>query len=166
LTAEKRWDDLPFVEVETSVLASAETVWDIVVDLDRWGSWSPEFQGGEWSPAGPVVGGSFVGHNKQGEREWSTTSVVKAAARGEVFEWEVQSGGSLPVSTWRIDIKPIDGGVLVKHSAQLGPGESGLTRALDKYPDRADEIKAGRAAFVKEGMEAVLAGLKGAAEAS
>ena len=165
MTSEKRWDDLPHGEVEIVINASAEKVWDIVTNLDLWGSWSPEFQGGEWGPEGPVVGGSFVGHNKQGDRQWSTTSIIRAAERGKVFAWEVQNPGGLPVSTWRIEISPEGDSVRVKHSSQLGPGQSGLTRAIEKYPERADEIKAGRAAYVEEGMEAVLAGLKTAAEA-
>ena len=158
------WGELPYVEAEIRIDAKAEDVWDIVTDLDQWGSWSPEFQGGDWGPDGPVAGSYFVGHNRRDDREWSTTSIIRAAERGRVFEWEVQNEDAPPVSTWRIDIEPTEGGVLVRHTAQLGPGPSGLTRAIEKYPDRAAEIKAGRAEFVKLGMEAVLAGLKSAAE--
>ncbi|MBT8200897.1 MAG: SRPBCC family protein, partial [Acidimicrobiia bacterium] len=110
-----------------------------------------------------VTGGTFVGRNARGERRWETTSLVTEAEPGRVFAWAVQTDG-LPGSTWRIEIEPGDSGVLVKHSAQLGPGNSGLTAAIEKYPEDAERIKAGRAEAVREGMEAVLAGLKAAAE--
>lgn len=160
----QRWDDLPYVETEISIEALPEDVWRFVTDLEKWGTWSPEFQGGEWGPAGPVAGGTFVGRNARGERRWETTSLITEAESGRVFAWAVQTEDGLPGSTWRIEIEPADSGVTVKHSVQLGPGPSGLTAAIEKYPEDAEEIKARRAEAVREGMEAVLAGLKTAAE--
>lgn len=158
------WDDLPFVETEIRIGAPAETVWGLMTDLDRWGMWSPEFEGGEWGPEGPVSGGTLVGHNRRGDFTWTTTSQVVAAEPGRTLAWEVLNTGAPPGSTWRIDIEPAGDGVLVRHSVQLGPGPSGLTRALEKYPERADEIKQRRAADLRAGMEQVLTGLKAAAE--
>ena len=56
--------------------ASAETVWSLVTDMERYGEWSSENTGGYWRkneegiPGTGAVGDEFVGINRRGEDEW------------------------------------------------------------------------------------------------
>ena len=88
-------------EVEQHVAASPEVVYDLVSDVTRMGSWSPETSSCRWvgGATGPSVGARFVGTNRRGPLLWSTTCTVTAAERGRAFAFAVTFLG-LPIADW------------------------------------------------------------------
>lgn len=160
--------DLPTVEVEILIHASANRVWDCVTDLNLVGAWSPEYQGGEWieGATGPAVGARFTGRNKRGEREWESTSTVIEATPGQTFAWAVGGDPNHPAATWRFDLTPEGDGTRVRQHVQMGPGPSGLTAAIAAKPDREADIINARIKEHTRNMQATLDGLKAHAESA
>ena len=77
--------------------APADEVWDLVSDVTRIGSYSPETFEAEWleGASGPAVGAKFRGHvkrNGKGPIYW-TTCVVTACVPGPEFAFGVLTGG-------------------------------------------------------------------------
>ena len=157
--------DRPTVEADIFVAAPAARVWELVIDLERMGQWSPEYQGGEWldGATGPVVGARFKGRNKRREREWESVSTVIESAVGRSFAWAVGNPQN-PAATWRFDLTPDSAGTRVHQYVQLGPGPSGLTARIAELPDREEDIIAARTAELQRHMQITLQGLKTSAE--
>jgi uncharacterized protein YndB with AHSA1/START domain len=157
--------DRPSVAVEIFVAASPQRVWELVIDLQLMGQWSPEYQRGEWldGATGPAVGARFQGHNKRRDREWESVSTVIEAAPGRVIAWAVGDPAN-PGATWRFDLTPENTGTRVRQQVQIGPGPSGLTARIAELPDREEDIIAARTTEHRRNMQATLAGLKAAAE--
>ena len=90
------------VTVRAEIAAPAELIYDLVADLPAMGRWSPECERVDWTGgyAGPAVGATFTGHNRNGRRSWSTHGLVTVAERGREFTFEVRSVLNLPVSRW------------------------------------------------------------------
>lgn len=114
------------------VAASTERVYDLVSDVTRTGEWSPECRSCEWTDGGAGrVGDRFLGHNDDGERQWTTTSEVVVADRPERFEWAVLvdklPGGGVH---WAYSIEPADGGGTRLTEEWIFPAE-----ARDRYDD-------------------------------
>ncbi len=82
--------------------ATPEVVYDLVSDVTRMGSWSPETASCRWidGATGPAVGARFVGSNRRGPLVWSTVCTVTAAERGREFAFAVTFAGA-PISDWR-----------------------------------------------------------------
>jgi len=160
-----RMRDRPTIEADIFVAAPATRVWELVIDLERMGQWSPEYQGGEWldGATGPVVGVRFKGRNKRREREWESISTVLEAAVGRSFAWAVGNPQN-PAATWRFDLTPEGAGTRVHQHVQLGPGPSGLTARIAELPDREEDIVAARTAELQRHMQITLQGLKTSAE--
>ena len=61
------------VQVETTVAAPPEAVWDLLADVTRIGEFSPECKQAEWldGATGAAVGARFAGYNQKGPRECS-----------------------------------------------------------------------------------------------
>jgi hypothetical protein len=99
------------------IAAPADKVWSLVSDLPRMGEWSPQNEGGAWrnGAAGPAVGATFAGKNRNGFRKWTTTATVVACEPGKVFEIAVTTG-RLPVSRWRYEFEATPEGCLVTES--------------------------------------------------
>ena len=74
-------------EARQHVDAAPEAVYDLVADVTKMGSWSPECVRGEWlgGAAGPEVGARFRGRNRHGLVRWSTKPLVVTADRGREF---------------------------------------------------------------------------------
>jgi hypothetical protein len=104
--------------VRTEIATGAEAVWAAVADVTRMGEWSPECTGARWrgSPAAPVPGARFSGHNRKGLARWSTACEVVEAEPGRVFAWEVSFG--VPIARWTYRFTPTaDGhGTVVEQS--------------------------------------------------
>jgi uncharacterized protein YndB with AHSA1/START domain len=160
-----RMRDRPTVEADIFVAAPATRVWELVIDLERMGQWSPEYQCGEWldGATGPVVGARFKGRNKRREREWESISTVLETAVGRSFAWAVGNPPN-PAATWRFDLTPEGAGTRVHQHVQLGPGPSGLTARIAELPDREEDIVAARTAELQRHMQSTLQGLKTSAE--
>jgi uncharacterized protein YndB with AHSA1/START domain len=111
------------LEVSLDICASPEAVYAAISDVTRMGEWSEECYACEWHAGHDhaVVGASFDGHNRNGERVWTTQCKVVDATPGRsfVFEcsmmdyhystWgylvEVSSQGSR-VTAWSEDLRP------------------------------------------------------------
>ena len=80
-----------------------------------------------------------------------------------VFAWAVGDPQN-PAATWRFDIEPGPAGSVVRYTAQIGPGPSGVTMLIEREPGRAAEIVARRLADLTAAMSATLAGIGAIAE--
>jgi hypothetical protein len=93
-------------------------------------------------------------------------SVVTAYEPERALEWSV-GDPARPAAVWRFDIEPDGAGVLLRQSARVGPGRSGLTAAIAANPDREERIVERRLQEYRTNMEANLTGIQAlAAKAS
>lgn len=160
-----KYADAPQAEVEVAIDAPPADVWELITDISLPARFSPELQGADWVDDGPALGATFHGHNKHAVvGEWTTTSTVTAFEEGAVFEWTV---GDVDDKTarWRFDLAPDGAGSRLRFSAEMGPGPSGLTMAIQRMPDREEDIVANRLAEWTANMQVTLDGIKGLAEA-
>ena len=157
--------DRPTIEVEVWIEAPPDEVWQLVTDLDSMGEWSPEYQGGQWldGAPGPDVGARFEGRNQIGDREWTTVSTVTDSKPGEVFAWLVGDPAN-PGARWRFKLIPVGEGTRLLQQAEMGPGPSGLARAIARHPDREEELIVRRLDTHRNNMTLTLERLKAAAE--
>ena len=136
-----RYADQPTVEVETWVDAPPERVWPAVVDVEAMPAQSPEVQRVEWLEGdAPAVGARFRGHSAhEALGEWSTVSHVVECEEPRVFAWAVEDPEH-PTATWRFTLDPVDGGTRLRQWMRMGPARSGLSRAIDRMPDKEQKI--------------------------
>jgi hypothetical protein len=161
-----KYADGPSIEVEIAIDADPETVWALVCDIELPAEFSPEFQGAEWVTEGPELGARFHGRNKHvAVGEWTTESTVTGFEATRTFEWTV---GDLENKTarWRFDLAPDGDGSILTFSAEMGPGQSGLSVAIEAMPDREEEIVANRLVEWETNMTATIEGIKARAEAA
>lgn len=164
-----RFADTPTATVTIDIEAPPERVWEVCTDLPRFGQWSPENRGGSWSggASGPALGATFDGvQSHPAVGEWTTTCVVTECEPPRRFEWRL-GDAELPGAVWRFELAPgpASGTTVLTQFVQMGPGPSGITEALEAMPDKEERIIARRLAEYRVGMQAVLSGIKAAAEA-
>ena len=104
--------------------APADRIWDLVSDVTRIGSYSPETFEAEWLDGanGPAVGARFRGHvkrNGRGPTYWSTCEVTECVP-GERFVFQVLISDT-PANTWGYRMAPTDGGTDVTEFFELAP---------------------------------------------
>jgi hypothetical protein len=92
--------------------APADRVWDLVSDVTRIGSYSPETFEAEWldGATGPAVGAKFRGHvkrNGRGPVYW-TTCTVSECEPGRSFAFGVGKPDK-PLNVWRYEIAAVEG---------------------------------------------------------
>lgn len=150
--------DEPGTEVTLTMRAPIHAIWRACIDPALPLENSPELVKADWDPDGPApgLGARLLGTNRAGDREWSTVSNVVEWA--PPFAWSFEVGmGAEAVSRWwyRLDDHG-DGTVTVSQSVRLGPGQSGLTAAIDRKPELEEEIIAGRLDFIASAMRANL----------
>jgi len=162
-----RYADGPTAEVSTDVDASPAEVFALVTDINLPARFSQEFQRAEWNDgaAEPSLGATFQGTNKHpAVGEWTVTCTVTAFEPGSVFEWTV-AGPDAPAARWRFTVEPAgDDRSTLRFDARMGPGKSGLTPAIERMPDREEEIVDGRLAEWRSNMELTVAGIRALAE--
>lgn len=161
-----RYSDKPSVELSVEIAAPASAVWDLVTDINLPARFSTEFQGADWLDAdGPRLGARFVGRNgHRAAGEWQTTCTVTWFDPPHSFGYSVNDIDD-PAARWRFDLAPTTTGTRLTMWAEMGPGRSGVTYFITKYPDREEEIVANRLNEWRTNMEATLAGIKALAEA-
>jgi Polyketide cyclase / dehydrase and lipid transport len=145
---------------ETVVSAAPERIYGLVADLPRMGEWSPECQRVEWEDgaSGPVVGATFVGHNRGGPRglmKWSRRGRVLVTDPGREFAFVTEEGGH-ESTVWRYRFEAIEGGTRVTESYEV--------KRIPAWA-RIVDIPTNRARELIEGMEHTLTRLKTTAEA-
>ncbi len=153
------------VDVEVIVGKDPAAVWDLVTDVTRIGEWSPECVGASWLDGGTArPGARFEGQNRApGGFEWTTSCVVTEAVRPSAFEWVVLDSAAdpkRPGSTWRYELVAGEPGqTIVRHSFVHGPGETGVTMALQDNPDQAAALLQGRLDKLREHMTVTIEGM-------
>ncbi len=172
-----RFSDGPSARCDVYVEAAAPRVWELVTDIRLPARLSPELRRVEWLGGAerPSVGACFAGHNRHQQLgEWRTVSQVVELDERQVFAWAVMDAdgrygeptmdpaGSM--ATWRYELETEGKGTRLRQSVFIGPGRSGVTLALERWPDREEEIIAFRLKELRAGMEATLRGIKSLAE--
>ena len=138
-------------------------MWELITDINISARFQDEFQEAEWIDDGPALGARFIGRNGIGDRRWETTSTIVAYERDRLFRWVVNDVDN-PVATWTFTIEPTDDGCTLMYDRVIGPGPSGLTAVIEKYPDREEEFIARRDEQHRHSMQAVIDGVKALAE--
>ena len=155
-----RYADTPTVEVETHVDAPPERVWVVVSDIGLMPTMSTELQRIEWLDEPGAVGSRFVGHNKHPAiGEWSSPAQVIEREEPRVFAWAVGDPAD-PAATWRFTLEPDGAGTRLRQWVQMGPGRSGLSRAIEAMPDKEQKIVHGRLTEFEANMTATLAAVR------
>jgi len=99
------------IEISRDIAASPEAVYAAISDVTRMGEWSEECHTCEWHEGfdGPVVGATFDGHNRNGDKEWTTQGTVVEAEPGKAFAFECSMMG-FHYATWGYRIEPTETG--------------------------------------------------------
>jgi Polyketide cyclase / dehydrase and lipid transport len=101
-------------QADVSINADPETVYHLITDLPTLASLAEEAEAMEWRKGDAVRPGAvFKGHNRNGTRRWTTACTVTDAEPGRTFAFDVKTAVVVPVSHWRYDIEPVDGGCKV-----------------------------------------------------
>ena len=129
------------IEISREIKASPESVYAAISDVTRMGEWSHECYACEWHEGfdRAVVGATFDGHNRHGEKTWTTQGKVTEADPDRAFAFEC-SMMDFHFSTWGYRIEPTDDGCRVTEwSEDLRP-ESALefSRRVSGIDDRAE----------------------------
>jgi hypothetical protein len=108
--------------VTVHMAAPAERIWELLSDVTRIGSYSPETFEAEWleGATGPAVGAKFRGHvkrNGRGPTYWTTCTVI-ASEPGREFGFGVGPAAK-PLNVWRYRLEPSGDGTDVTESFQL-----------------------------------------------
>ncbi|MFE9122269.1 SRPBCC family protein [Streptomyces sp. NPDC007172] len=172
-----RFADGPSVHCDVHVEAVVQRVWELVTDIRLPARLSPELQRVEWLDGAdePVVGACFEGYNHHQQLgEWRTVSHVVEVDEQQAFAWAVTDADgrygeptldpARSMASWRYELQAEVGGTRLRQSALIGPGRSGVTLAIERWPDREEEIIAFRLKELRAGMEATLRGIKSLAE--
>lgn len=145
-----------------TVVASAETLYDLVSDITRTGEWSPVCSACWWDDdvdAGRV-GAWFTGRNELPHRIWETRSEVVVAERGREFAWVV--GGSFV--RWGFTLAPAERGTTLTESWEFLP--AGIAMFEEKFGDEAPGQITDRTDQALDGIPKTLAAIKRIAESS
>ncbi|MBS1836697.1 MAG: SRPBCC family protein [Actinobacteria bacterium] len=150
-----RYRDCPTVEVVERIATSPDAAWAAVCDISLPTRCGGELQFARWldDATTPTVGARFEGVNRNEHLgEWTTTSTVVEVEPGRRWVWEVSEPTSLPWSQWGFEVDPLREGVVIRQWARIGPGRSGLNRAIDAMPEREGRIVEVRLAELAEAM--------------
>lgn len=136
------WD----IEVARPIAAPPQAVFEALTDITRMGEWSPECVRAEWNEGvdGPAVGAMFTGHNRNGDKEWTTEARIVELEPNERFVFDCMVGDFV-FATWGYSIEASnDGCVVTEHSLDKRP-ESALARSasISGVSDRAAHNRAG-----------------------
>jgi uncharacterized protein YndB with AHSA1/START domain len=135
------------VEFSRIIAAAPEAVYAAISDVTRMGEWSDECDACEWrdGAVSPVVGAVFDGHNRRGDRRWTSQCRVVEVDFGRAFAFECSMYG-VHYSTWGYRIEPHDGGSRVTEWSQdlRSEGALELSARISGDPDRARRDGAAR----------------------
>lgn len=143
------------VRVEHLFQAGPAAVWDLLVDLPRTATFSPEVLELSWTGVPARPGSGFRARNRRGTREWTVPGTVLVADRPRLFRWCVLDPGC-PSSTWTYELRAEAGGTRVVQHFQHGPGVSLVRIAVDADPASAADLLAGRSQMLAGDMAAGL----------
>lgn len=120
------------LELSIAVPVPIGRLWTMITDVPRIGSWSPECLGATWLDGadGAVRGARFAAENRYGTDDdhiiLPAQGVVTEVVPERTFAWTMLDDDGADGSRWRYELAPIEGGTLVRHSFEHGPGLTGL----------------------------------------
>ena len=136
----------PDVEVSRDIAASPSAVFAAVTDITRMAEWSPETYQTEWADGydHAVVGAVFTGHNRNGDKEWTTDAEIVDLVPDQRFFFDCNVRGFV-FAKWGYTIEATDTGCLVtEYSQDLRPEEAKPRSAqISGVEDRLAHNKAG-----------------------
>lgn len=132
------------------------TVWDLLTDLPRMASLSPEVESARWlTGEGCVQGARFLARNRRGPLQWQVTGEVTAARPPIHFRWVVGHPAH-PSSTWTYELQEDHGSTRVSQRFQHGPGMSGIRRMIGSNPAAATILIEQRRQMLESDMQVTL----------
>jgi hypothetical protein len=131
------------VKVSKVVDVDAQTLYDLVADITRMPTFSPETFATEWleGATSAEVGARFKGTNRIGKAKWSTKPTVTVATRGREFSFKVPHGSG-PLWTYNFD--PVEGGTRVTESMTQQRPSPAIIRFIQRrngVTDRAANLR-------------------------
>lgn len=104
----------PDLEVSRDIAAPPADVFAAISDISRMGEWSPENYACEWNEGfdGPGLNAVYTGHNRNGEHEWTTESIIVDYVENERFFFDCRVGDFV-FASWGYAIEPTDSGCRV-----------------------------------------------------
>lgn len=162
-----RYADGPTAECSQWIEAPPQRIWELVTDIGLMAEFSGELQSTEWlhGANGPALGNAFLGRNHHPALgDWETTSYVTRCEEPREFGWSVNDPDH-PTATWSFTLEGHEGGTLLRQRMRMGPARSGLSRAIERMPDKEQKIVHNRLCEFEDAMTATLAGFKQRAEA-
>jgi uncharacterized protein YndB with AHSA1/START domain len=128
------------LEISRDIAASPDEVYAAISDVTRMGEWSEECHSCEWHDGfdAPVLGATFDGHNRNGDKEWTTQGKVIQADPGKAFAFEC-SMMDFHYATWGYRIEPTASGCTVTEWSEDFRPESALefSQQVSGVQDRA-----------------------------
>ncbi|HEX4904101.1 MAG TPA: SRPBCC family protein [Acidimicrobiales bacterium] len=120
------------LEITRDIAASPDAVYAAISDVTRMGEWSEECHTCAWHEGfdGPAVGAVFDGHNRNGDKEWTTQGTVTEAEPGKAFTFECSMNG-FHFSTWGYRIEPTATGSRVTEWSENLLPESAMDMAKE-----------------------------------
>lgn len=156
--------DTPTTDLTVEISAAPDEIWPLITDIDLPGRFSDEYVGGEWIDGPARLGATFRGRSRHDRiGEWETTSTVVVFEPNRAFGWAVSSVEH-PAAVWTFLIEPRQRGSSLTYRMQLGPGPSGLSAAIERRPDRENDIIQRRIDEQRVQMRKVVEGIKELAE--
>jgi uncharacterized protein YndB with AHSA1/START domain len=128
------------LELTTTLPVPPTTLWSMIIDVPRVGSWSPECLDATWldGASGPTPGARFAAENRFGTADEHVVlpvqGVVTEVEPARTFAWTMLDDDDAVGSLWRYELEAVDGGTLVRHSWEHGPGMTGMR--VDAMADR------------------------------
>lgn len=136
----------PDLEISRGIATSPETVYAALTEVTRMGEWSPENFATEWNDgfSEPAVGAMFTGHNRNGDKEWTTESKIVELVENERFFFDCQVQDFV-FASWGYAIEATDGGCRVTEYWQDHRPEAVLARSasVSGVADRVSHNRAG-----------------------
>lgn len=162
-----KYADSPTTTVAATIDAPPAAVWSLISDINLPAEFSEEFQRAEWIDPEPGIGATFRGWNQHPVvGEWDVVCTVTDFASEGAFEWIVGPDMENKSARWRFDLTPAGEGSKLSFTAEMGPGPSGLTPAIERMPDREEDIVAGRLGEWTNNMQRTVDGIKARAESA
>jgi nitroreductase len=159
-----RFEDGPGVIAEIDIDAPAAVVWTLVTDVDVATRFSEEATGATWRGDRRGVGAVFDGHNRrEAMGAWTIPCFVDAWEEQRSFGWRTADPEN-PGARWRFDLEPAGTTTRLRYSFTVGPGPSGLTAGIERYPDKEHRILSRRLAEMRENMQRTVDGIRDLAE--
>lgn len=136
----------PDLDVSRDIAAQPSVVFDAITDITRMGEWSPETVRAEWNDGveQAAVGAKFTGHNRNGDKEWTTEATVVELVADQRFFFDCDFRGFV-FAKWGYAIEATESGCRVtEYSQDLRPEEAkGMSTSMSGVADRHTHNRAG-----------------------